>query len=218
MAIFSDRAITAKVQNGLYDPCILCFDCDSTIGVLDKWFIDQLTHVHDVALQGPSYVLKAVDVDPLSALRFAVSVIYRASISRREPFAQISLGKYTEAAGNIAVLGMRSGIESPLVLMNVLTSDTLDTRQFAFYPVRCAGDNGPYFVFTLSGVQFLVKFGGRHDGVSSEDRLSPTCRLLPGRRATICPYPFDESAEAGFLRTSKKSNDKRGFQIGAKGP
>lgn len=205
LAVFDDRAIVARSQNGIYDQNILCKDCDGLIGELDKWFAENLDKLHASVVDKEPFCPATVGIDAGAALRFAVSVIYRASLSHLHHFEQISLGSYVEAAGKIAISAMDTDAELPVVLINVLTSDQLDMRQWAFYPVRCVGDNGPYFVFTLSGVQFLVKFGGRHPGVTSDDDSSAKLTIRPGNDATIVSYPFVESAEAGFLMKVQRS-------------
>ncbi len=209
MAIFDDRAIPANNPNGVFDDDILCARCDSRIGVVDKWFVESLDALHADVVDRPSYTPSVLEIDADAALRFAVSVIYRAALSRLDHFAQILLGPYTNLAGNVAVGSGDADLEAPLVLINVLTSDELDMRQWAFYPVRCATDNGSYFVFALSGVQFLVKFGGRHPGVSSNDRYSSQLRIKPGNNVAICPYLFVDSAEFDFMRQIKRSSEAR---------
>jgi hypothetical protein len=90
-------------------------------------------------------------------------------------------------------------ITTPLVLLNILDSPHVDTRQFVFLPVRCSGSNGTYFVFTISGIQFLVKFGGRNGLITYGDTYSPLLRILPGRNVQVIHYPFEDSAEAKWM-------------------
>lgn len=201
--IYSDRAIIAQNQNGIYDPCILCKFCDGRIGVADKWFIENLENFHIAAVDRRPYESVKMSLDTYAAVQFAVSIIFRASLSCSNHFSGISLGTYTAAAGEIATGSNQADFGKPLVMINVLTSKQLDVRQFVFYPVRCSGGNGSYYVFTISGVQFLVKFGGRHQGISGNDTHSSIYRIRPGEGAIVCCYPFDETAEAQFLKDVK---------------
>lgn len=203
MAVLGDRVIVARSQNGVYDARILCKDCDGCIGVADKWFAENLDDLHSAAFGRQPFEPVEVSLDARAALQFAVSVIYRASLSGLDHFADISLGPYLKMAGEIAVGSNRAEFDQPLVIINVLTSEHLDMRQFVFYPVKCSNGNGPYFIFTISGVQFLVKFGGRHAGVSDNDDLLSTHRIRPGATSIVCCYPFHESAEAQIMRNSK---------------
>jgi hypothetical protein len=207
--IYSNRAITAQNQNGIYDPSILCKTCDGRIGVADKWFIENLEIFHLTATERQPYESVEISFDTHAAVQFAVSIIYRASLSRLDHFSGISLGAYTVAAAEIATGSNQADFGQPLVMINVLTSTQLDVRQFVFYPVRCSGRNGPYYVFTISGVQFLVKFGGRHEGISDNDTYSSTYRIRPGEKAIVCCYPFDDTAEAQFLRSVKERDRVR---------
>lgn len=207
--IYSDRAIIAKNQNGIYDPSILCKFCDGRIGVADKWFIENLENFHSAAADRRPYESVKILIDTYAAVQFAVSIIYRASLSRLDHFSGISLGAYTVAAGEIATGSNQADFAQPLVMINVLTSTQLDVRQFAFYPVRCSGRNGSYYIFTISGVQLVVKFGGRHQGISNDDTYSSTYRIRLGEEAIVCCYPFDDTGEAQFLRNVKERERMR---------
>jgi len=206
VAVSHGRATIAQNANGIYDPSILCSACDGKIGVADKWFVESLDFFHSCIGESAAYTPTALNIDAGMALRFAVSVVYRAALSQREHFQCISLGPYIDIAGKIALGAAVGDDDVPLVLVNILTSDSLDTRQFVFYPVRCSLGNGPYFVFTLSGVQFLVKFGGRYSGVSCDDHDLWQLRLRVGQSAVVIPYPFDESAEYDYMRWERPSH------------
>jgi hypothetical protein len=207
--IYSDRAIISRNQNGIYDSSILCLICDGRIGVAEKWFIENLNDLHLAAAGQPPYYPIKLLLNTRAAIQFAVSIIYRSSLSLSNRFRGISLGPYTSAAGEIATGSDQADFKEPLVMINVLISNQLDVRQFVFYPVRCSGRNGSYYVFTISGIQFLVKFGGRHFGISDNDVYSEAFRVRPDDAETIvCCYPFNESAEAEFLR-DVKGQDQR---------
>jgi hypothetical protein len=208
LAVFGNRAIVAQNQNGIYDGNILCSTCDGRIGVADKWFIENLESFHSAALARRPYETAEIVLDTRLAIQFAVSIIYRASLSRKVGLQDISLGYYDAIAGGISVGSNEADFNAPLILINVLTSARLDVRQFVFYPVRCVSSNGSYFVFTLSGIQFLVKFGGRHQGISHNDTYSSAHRVKLGEKAVVCCYPFDEGAEAEFLRGIKRLNQE----------
>ena len=154
---------------------------------------------HAAALDQSSYSAVQIPLDPRAALRFAVSVVYRASLSSLDHFTDVSLGTYAKIAAEIAVNSDLSGIGMPLVAINVLTSETLDMKQLITYPVRCSGGNGQYYVFVVSGIQFLVKFGGMNDRIGLDDSYTPIFRVRPDAELTVCCYPFQDSAEFEFL-------------------
>ena len=204
MAVTYRRAIKAKNQNGIYDSEILCAVCDGLIGQADKWFAEAPYDFHSPAQFSQAYEIRETALDANWAARFAISVIYRASLSNREHFRDISLGPYEQSAGKIATGFAAPDFERILVLVNVLTSPRLDTRQFAFYPVRCANGFGRYFIFTLSGVQFLVKFGGKRKLDSSDDKFLSTLALENDQTVNVTYYPFADSAEAEFLMDARR--------------
>lgn len=209
LAVFSNRAVVARAQNGIFDPNILCQTCDGKIGNADKWFVEHLEEFHRAAQDRQNYETVTLAISPRAAIQFAVSVIYRASLSQLEPFRDISLGPYTERARDIALSTKQAKFEEPVVLINVMASKGVDTRQFVFHPVRCRGENGQYFVFVAAGIQFLVKFGGEGKETSTSSETMRSLRLRPDAEVLACIYPFEESAEARFL--IQPSRTKIGF-------
>jgi hypothetical protein len=208
LAVTHDRAFTAKFQNGFFDPAILCKICDGKIGVADKWFVENIDTIHNVAEGCKPFGVVVTQLDPSLVIQFAVSVIYRASLSNLGQFSHVSLGPYTEIASEIAVEANQSELSAATVLINLLTSKKHDTKQFAFYPLRCSAGNGPYFVFTISGIQFLVKFGGRFNSVGMTDDLLSKLRIMIGKSVMLCCYPFSESAESKFIMDVKAKDNK----------
>jgi hypothetical protein len=208
-AIYGDRAITTRSPNGIYDAKILCKTCDGRIGVADKWFIENLENFHVAAVERQPFEPVKILLNANSAIQFAVSIIYRASLSCLNHFNDVSLGAYTAAAAAISTGSNGANFDKPFVMINVLTSAQYDVRQFVFYPVKCSGGNGQYYVFTISGVQFLVKFGGRHNGISHNDACLAEYRIRSGGEAIVCCYPFEEAAEAKFLWRVKRRSYSR---------
>ncbi len=199
MAIFPERAVVSNIQNGIFDPNILCQTCDGKIGQADRWFVEHLDTFHEVARDRQAYEIAKVAIDTRAAIQFAVSVIYRASLSKLHHFDDVSLGPYLMRAGEIALASDHADFDEPIVMINTLISDAYDTRQFVFYPVRCRGKGGTYFVFTASGVQFLVKFGGNRNVIDQGSNFTQLLRLHTDSVASVCIYPFEDSAEAQFL-------------------
>lgn len=206
IAVLENRAMVANTQNGIFDPNILCATCDQRIGVADKWFIENLNVLHSAALGKKPYEVVKVKIDARRAIQFATSVIYRASLSRLDHFHDILLGPYNEVAGEIAINSTIADFLRPFVIINVLTSDILDLRQFVFYPVKCVNGNGPYFLFNISGIQFITKFGGAAHGLNGSDDLLSKHRVLPDADVNLCCYPFDDSAEALSMRNVRRGD------------
>ena len=204
IAVCDDRAMTARNQNGIFDPGILCANCDGALGKLDKWLSESIQQIHDCARHSRPYQPFELKIDPELAIRFSVSVLYRASLSLRSEFQSINLGRYAKVAEEIAFGGDGIFPYHPIVMINVLTSINVDTRQFVFYPVKCSNGNGQYYIFVISGLEFLVKFGGRISGLSSADDPSQYLRLRVGQPVVTVSYPFEESGEGNFLSDIKR--------------
>lgn len=80
---------------GVYDPKILCAECDGELGLLDEHVATKVLrgkhNAHHFGL-GREYV----DADPELVLRFAASVVWRASVSSHDMFNTMKLGPYTD--------------------------------------------------------------------------------------------------------------------------
>jgi len=84
---------------GPYDSNILCSECDGFLGSFDDYgksvFLDaKLEHYGNLA-----YLVRNVDFDKLRI--FILSVAWRASLSNREEFKEISMGPYEDRIGKI---------------------------------------------------------------------------------------------------------------------
>ncbi len=90
-----------KSRVGVYDPNILCKECDGFIGIFNNYgkkvFLEK--QLEDSQFQGLAYVIK--DIKPEELKIFLLSVIWRASISKREEVKAISLGPYEDKIHNL---------------------------------------------------------------------------------------------------------------------
>ena len=211
IALDGYRSKIAKRQNGIFDPNILCSNCDGLLGKLDDWFLKLINDITSVAHSKCAYEPFLLDIDPKLATRFAISIVYRASLSSRIEFQHVQLGRFSSFAENIVFDTFEVSGCQPIIMMNVLTSSSLDMRQMAFYPVKCANGNGPYFVFAISGIQFLVKFGGRHSGLAKSNDLSQNLRLRVGQPVVAVSHPFEDSAEGQFMLGVARASKRRSY-------
>jgi hypothetical protein len=89
-------------QHGVYDPQILCASCDGALGLYDDYAVDVsrrfLAGEHVVAADG-TYTLSNVDGDLFA--KFALAVLWRASVTSRPEFRSTRLGPYEDKARDV---------------------------------------------------------------------------------------------------------------------
>ncbi|PCI01513.1 MAG: hypothetical protein COB76_01200 [Alphaproteobacteria bacterium] len=85
---------------GPYDQNILCATCDNIIGDYDGYaktlLIDEISKYKDG--RKPCYIFPSVQVDYTKLKKFFISLIWRASISKRDEYARVTLGPYEDIA------------------------------------------------------------------------------------------------------------------------
>ncbi len=91
---------TKKRPIGLYDQSILCATCDQIIGNYDDYaktiLIDQISlYKHS---KNPCYIIPSNKINYIKLKKFFISLIWRASISKRAEYARVSLGPYEDIA------------------------------------------------------------------------------------------------------------------------
>jgi len=91
---------TKRSQTGVYDPNILCSDCDRKLGDdFDSYAATELlkaTNRKPHRLKDKIVLFEYPDCDPDRIIGFALSVLWRASISDQEMYQRVSLGPYAE--------------------------------------------------------------------------------------------------------------------------
>lgn len=141
----------AQYQLGAFDKSILCDRCDKKLGLLDEFAL-ALCMQYPGAPK-PGVISKVPDVACRKLVAFATSVVWRASISTLETFAEIDLGALSSRARDIA---FGDTITAFPVIANRLVSNRYDVREFYVQPIRrrLAGLNA--YTFHLGGFQWFV--------------------------------------------------------------
>lgn len=152
----------AKPPLGDYDPDILCGDCDRLLGQLDQYALETLKRFDALPRKlGQMIGMPGVDGDHLA--RFVLSVIWRASISQREPYANLSLGPYEERAGLVA-FGKIPLVDLPeydLLAFRYHSDDGFDPRRFYSAPTSVRSDGINTISVALAGVRMIAKMDKR---------------------------------------------------------
>ncbi len=164
----ANRRLTAQGSTaafpalGDYDPAILCADCDHQLGKLDNYAIETFRRFGTVHHRlGTRATLDNVDGDRIA--RFILSVLWRASISKRREWSSASLGPFSDRAGAVA-FGDRPLTDLPeyqLIAYRYLTDDAFDPTRLYSTPTRARMEGLNTMIIALSGFRFVAKIDQR---------------------------------------------------------
>jgi len=123
-----------RLPTGWYDPQILCEVCDGRrLGPLDQYGVEFLRNVEQYRVEGAvangATIAVRKGADPVRLKSFALSVLWRAAVSRRPEFAQVSLGAF-----------------EPALRRRVLDSSTDSVDEFATTFTWCHDDPGELII------------------------------------------------------------------------
>ena len=157
-----ERVGEANPQLGEYDPDILCETCDRFLGLDDEYAFDickRFETDHQKLDQG-IFELSGVDCERFC--KFVLSVLWRASISRRHNFTSIDLGPYEGRARDV-LFGATplSSLRAFEVIIQRYRSEHMDTTKWYFQPVRQPFGELNAYGFGLAGFRIVAKFDNR---------------------------------------------------------
>ena len=205
-AIRSTGSKPAKQPHGAFDDGILCRRCDGLLGRYDEYavrFCKSLPMTRDAAT---GEIYRRAPFDGSLFARAMLAILWRASLSDREPFEEIALGPYQDRAGAILFGGapLVSCPELELVLYRY-ASDKHDARKFVFMPLRIR--SGALNAFTLGLGGFLVWI--KVDQRPIDPMLAPfVVNAASELRAPI--IRFEETAEYAYFQQAAHQDRRRG--------
>ena len=160
-----EKIAYAKSPMGLFDPNILCKACDGRLGQYDQYALEVCkgfgsSHVnHGSEFEWP-------DVDGEKIAKFVLSVLWRASISKRPELKDVDFGKKFEPIARDVLFGNRS--LSTFFQFAVLPIRMVDAHFGAegiegFYttPYKMKFGDLRAYSFALSGFKFVAKADSR---------------------------------------------------------
>jgi hypothetical protein len=152
-----------QTQHGVYDPDILCSDCDGKLGKLDDHALEvcrRFPREHEIHRDG-LFEMSNVAGDQFAM--FVLSVLWRASITSRFEFRSVSLGPYeTEACGVIfGAKPLHAMTAYELLLARYETVGRFNPEGNYTSPARLKieGTNG--WAFALHGFRIMAKLDRR---------------------------------------------------------
>jgi hypothetical protein len=164
----SERVVSRKTQHGLFDPDILCADCD---GYLNTKYDDPAAKFINRFSFGPGELdlsrshFEKPNVDGDLLCEFVLSVLWRCSISQLFEVSNINLGPYVNLAREI-LWGHRSLTDLPafkLMVQRYHPSPGIDKMYSMPMPVVAAVAGGQWhgYVFVLRGFRFMITLDPR---------------------------------------------------------
>ncbi len=167
-------------QHGPYDQGILCATCDGIIGEYDD-YANSICRIFPLAHIERDGTFETKNVDGNKFARFALAVLWRASVSTRKEFQEVKLGNFEEEAQKVifGVIPLSAMPSYQLMIARYNESKKLDVDKLYTCPARLetAGRNGWYFA--LSGFRFVAKLDERpFEGIPPEAIVNGNDRLF----------------------------------------
>jgi len=128
----------AAAQHGEFDEEILCERCDGKLGLLDNYALTVCRNFQNEHRNLNDMIFEMPTVSGEQFAKFALAVLWRASISKRSPFKEIDLGSRYEELARDVLFGGRplAALRQFQVLVQRYTSPHIDVEGFYTLPVR----------------------------------------------------------------------------------
>lgn len=164
-----------KRFTGEFESDILCVSCDNIIlGTLDsyainlffKGFNDDIVKIHNVKnLNGYDYsVIENIDYKKLKL--FLLSILWRASISKRDFFRDVNLGPYENIIREMILLNdPKESKDFPIITYST-KDEKLNFNSLIGQPRKVKQNNSHVYIFVINGLIFLYFINNRF--ISSE--------------------------------------------------
>lgn len=151
----------ANPQLGDYDPSILCADCDNILGKNDDYAIDVCKRFAE-ANSNEHHLFEFAEIDCERFSIFVLSILWRASISKRPTFSDVALGAYEDIARDV-IFGIRPLTDLPAfeLIVSKFRSRYLDPSGINYYPVRWKFKGLNTYGMCLAGFRILAKLDNR---------------------------------------------------------
>lgn len=203
--IQSTGAKPANQPHGEFDTGILCRSCDSKLGRFDEYAITFCASLPQTLDGRTGQVFSHAPFDGALFARAILATLWRASISGRDQFRDISLGPYENRAAAILFSGEQlstlSGFE---IILHRYASSNHDARKFIFMPLRIR--SGTLTAFTIGLGGFLVWAKVDHRPV---DKLLASFVINAATQLRAPIIRFDETAEYSYFQSAARNDKQR---------
>lgn len=161
LVVTAKCAKKARSQLGIFDTEILCAKCDNKLGYYDGYGLETCRKFATRATtDNVSWEMQNIDGDLFA--KFILSILWRASISKRPEYKTLSLGPKYENIARDVLYGLKSLALMPAfeVMLARYKSDRLKTERFErFYTIPRLARFGQYKTYGIGigGFQVIAK-------------------------------------------------------------
>jgi hypothetical protein len=148
-------------QHGVYDREILCAKCDGQLGHYDDYAI-KVCRTFDTKHSEFDGRFLMPDIDGDKLAKFALAVLWRASISTRDEFKKVDLGLYEDIAKEVLFGAklLKDFTAYELMVLRFKSRHNKVNGVIAF-PARMTGAGVRLWAFAAGGFRFMEKMDKR---------------------------------------------------------
>lgn len=202
-------------QHGVYDPNILCKDCDGILGKLDDYALEVCRRFPQEYKKTGDGGFEMPNVDGDKFATVVLAVLWRASITSRIEFRKVSLGPYEDEACEV-IFGAKP-------VSKMTTYQLLTARYEAFgkfnpagnytSPARMKIEGANAWAFALHGFRLMAKIDRRPLPAGFQQLL-----VANGRTKLNGPFvPYHATAEGRAMGEMKRADLARLARHGGAG-
>lgn len=200
-----EKVSHAYPQLGEFDPAILCESCDNKLGIFDDYAIEVCRDFKTAHQKMAHGTFEMPKTDREKFAKFVVSVLWRASISKRASFQPVDLGPY-EAVARDVVFGKVEIKECRAfeIMVQRYESRHMDVSGIYFHPVRNTFRGFNTYGFGIGGFRIITKVDNRR----FPEGYSP---MIINRSDSFRGIfiEFEKSSEFQSIVDIMKANDRR---------
>ncbi len=197
----------AKSRSGIYDPNIVCEDCERRFSPWDTYGVEFLLRTDWSKIKcvngkrGSGHILDVGDFDYAKMKLFVLSVLWRMHETSQPFFESVDLGPFADEVRQMLLAADPGGADAFAVVLSRFTGPALgiDPKQVWLNPQLSRWDGVNSLRFWLSDFSVLVKVDQR-----PPNKLMSAFALAPHRRLVILLRDFAQSKE--FLAQLRVAN------------
>jgi hypothetical protein len=150
-------------QHGVYDPRILCAECDGKLGALDDIALDVCRNfaIRHIPLGDDCFEMPNVDGNAIC--KFVLAVLWRGSISSRPECEDIGLGPYENRARDVLFgsCALSQLWEFELLILRLRENAKFQSRLIYTFPTPDKSTGVNRWGFVAGGFRFVCKMDKR---------------------------------------------------------
>jgi hypothetical protein len=152
-------------QSGIHEQGLLCAECDSQIGILDKYAYAVLpenpeeSKIYPLPRLKKAYIYNMGNIDTQKFLQFIVSLLWRAGISKNQFFEWVKLGPYEKRLREYLLSDI--SIPKPEIGVIVFLFKPPEFERIMFHPNKCKILGLNFLIFYLYPWKLVIKLDRR---------------------------------------------------------